>query len=43
MGFFDRLFGTDDQQQPQPTQAISSSVRAAPPETIEQVHTEAFT
>ncbi len=58
MGFFDRLFGTDDQQQPQPTRANRSAartddeiaveryrylLRTAPPETIEQVHTEAFT
>ena len=51
MGFLDRLFGTDE---PQPRQTTARSddeialeryrylLRTAPPETIEQVHTEAF-
>lgn len=60
MGIFDRLFGTEDNDQQQPPQrsAARSSgrtddeiaveryrylLRTAPPETIEQVHTEAFT
>jgi len=57
MGFFDRLFGTDDQQQPsrqaqRPAARTDDEIaveryryllRTAPPETIEQVHTEAFT
>ena len=53
MGLFDRLFGTDDSNQ-QPQQRASRSddeiaveryrylLRTAPPETIEQVHAEAF-
>ena len=53
MGLFDRLFGTDDSnQQPQRQAARSDDeiaveryrylLRTAPPETIEQVHSEAF-
>ncbi len=53
MGLFDRLFGTDDNyQQPQRQAARSDDeiaveryrylLRTAPPETIEQVHAEAF-
>jgi hypothetical protein len=53
MGLFDRLFGTDDSnQQPQRQAARSDDeiaveryrylLRTAPPETIEQVHAEAF-
>ena len=53
MGLFDRLFGTDDSyQQPQQRAARSDDeiaveryrylLRTAPPETIEQVHAEAF-
>jgi len=54
MGLFDRLFGSDDNyQQPPQRQAARSDdeiaveryrylLRTAPPETIEQVHTEAF-
>ena len=53
MGLFDRLFGTDDSYQ-QPQQRATRSddeiaveryrylLRTAPPETIEQVHAEAF-
>jgi len=53
MGLFDRLFGTDDSNQ-QPQQRANRSddeiaveryrylLRTAPPETIEQVHAEAF-
>lgn len=54
MGLFDRLFGTDDNNQQQPQRRVSRSddeiaveryrylLRTAPPETIEQVHAEAF-
>ena len=53
MGLFDRLFGSDEQpqQQPRQTQRTDDEIaveryryllRTAPPETIEQVHTEAF-
>ena len=52
MGFFDRLFGTEPQQQraaaPQRTddeiavERYQYLLRTAPPETIEQVHAEAF-
>ena len=56
MGFFDRLFGTEEQSStPQPAQRAPRRsddeiaveryrylLRTAPPETIEQVHTEAF-
>ena len=53
MGLFDRLFGTDDNnQQPQRQAARTDDeiaveryrylLRTAPPETIEQVHAEAF-
>jgi len=58
MGFFDRLFGTEEQSAPQQNQRLRSAadrtddeiaveryrylLRTAPPETIEQVHTEAF-
>src|ERR1051326_6710201 len=57
MGFFDRLFGTDDQgarpaPPAPPSRAMSEDeiaieryrylLRTAPPETIEQVHAEAF-
>jgi hypothetical protein len=56
MGFFDRLFGTEQPEQsartPAPTRKRSDDeiaveryeylLRTAPPETIEQVHTEAF-
>ena len=58
MGFFDRLFGTEEQSAPQQNQRLRSAadrtddeiaveryrylLRTAPPETIEQVHKEAF-
>jgi len=53
MGLFDRLFGTDDNNQQPPRQAARTDdeiaveryrylLRTAPPETIEQVHAEAF-
>ena len=53
MGLFDRLFGTDDNNQPPQRPAARSDdeiaveryrylLRTAPPETIEQVHAEAF-
>lgn len=51
MGFFDRLFGREEQQQPARPQRTDDEIaveryqyllRTAPPETIEQVHTEAF-
>ena len=54
MGLFDRLFGSDQQDaQPQPPQRARSTdeiaveryrylLRTAPPETLEQVHAEAF-
>lgn len=58
MGFFDRLFGTEEQNTPPQGQGLRSAnartddeiaveryrylLRTAPPETIEQVHTEAF-
>ena len=53
MGLFDRLFGTDDNYQQPPQRATRSDdeiaveryrylLRTAPPETIEQVHAEAF-
>ena len=53
MGLFDRLFGTDDNYSPPPRGGARSDdeiaveryrylLRTAPPETIEQVHTEAF-
>jgi hypothetical protein len=55
MGFLDRLFGTQDEAAPAAPQRNAPSVddraveryryllRTAPPETIEQVHAEAFT
>jgi hypothetical protein len=54
MGFFDRLFGDEPQQQQAQARPAARSedeiaveryrylLRTAPPETIEQVHTEAF-
>jgi hypothetical protein len=51
MGFFDRLLGREEQQQPARPQRSDDEIaveryqyllRTAPPETIEQVHTEAF-
>ena len=54
MGLFDRLFGTDDNYSPPTPRRTARSedeiaveryrylLRTAPPETIEQVHTEAF-
>lgn len=52
MGLFDRLFGTDQQDAPQPARARTTDeiaveryrylLRTAPPETLEQVHAEAF-
>ena len=53
MGLFDRLFGTDDNYSPPPRGGTRTDdeiaveryrylLRTAPPETIEQVHTEAF-
>ena len=53
MGLFDRLFGTDDNYAPPPRAGVRTDdeiaveryrylLRTAPPETIEQVHTEAF-
>jgi hypothetical protein len=50
MGFLDRLFGSDEPQQRQPARSEDEIaleryrylLRTAPPETIEQVHTEAF-
>jgi hypothetical protein len=49
MGFFDKLFGRDQREQPRPRsddeQALDRYrylLRTAPPEAIEQVHTEAF-
>ena len=52
MGFFDRLLGNDEQQQTPPPARRSDDeiaveryrylLRTAPPETIEQVHAEAF-
>lgn len=53
MGLFDRLFGSDDQNTPAPPARPRSTdeiaveryrylLRTAPPETLEQVHAEAF-
>jgi hypothetical protein len=53
MGLFDRLFGDEQQQQQQPPRSPRNQddieieryrylLRTAPPETIEQVHAEAF-
>ena len=53
MGLFDRLFGSDQQDAPAPAARPRSTdeiaveryrylLRTAPPETLEQVHTEAF-
>jgi hypothetical protein len=53
MGFLDRLFGAQDEVAPAPRRAVPSDderaveryrylLRTAPPETIEQVHAEAF-
>ena len=53
MGLFDRIFGTDDSHQQRPQRSTRSDdeiaveryrylLRTAPPETIEQVHAEAF-
>lgn len=53
MGLFDRLFGTEEQGAPQPPRRPRTDdeiaveryrylLRTAPPETIEQVHAEAF-
>lgn len=52
MGLFDRLFGSDQQDPPPPARARSTDeiaveryrylLRTAPPETLEQVHAEAF-
>ena len=53
MGLFDRLFGSDQQDTPAPPARPRSTdeiaveryrylLRTAPPETLEQVHTEAF-
>jgi hypothetical protein len=52
MGLFDRLFGSDQQDPPPPPRARSTDeiaveryrylLRTAPPETLEQVHAEAF-
>jgi hypothetical protein len=53
MGLFDRLFGTEPEAAPRPPQRTRSDdeiaveryrylLRTAPPETIEQVHAEAF-
>lgn len=54
MGLFDRLFGTDDSYSPPQQRGSARSedeiaveryrylLRTAPPETLEQVHTEAF-
>ncbi len=53
MGLFDRLFGTEPEAAPRPPQRARSEdeiaveryrylLRTAPPETIEQVHAEAF-
>lgn len=52
MGLFDRLFGSDQQDAPPPARARTTDeiaveryrylLRTAPPETLEQVHAEAF-
>ncbi|MGX5680021.1 hypothetical protein [Schumannella luteola] len=53
MGLFDRLFGTEEQAAPQPPRRPRTDdeiaveryrylLRTAPPETLEQVHAEAF-